>query len=242
MSISCFKIFNNAPAKKIAALEACLTQFHFQRGEHLYTEGDTSDTIYLLAAGLVRFEGANLEGRGFNYGIACPEQIFGELEVALKTRRHASAIAMSEITGWLLPATLFNELFTQEAWFSRNLSEYLAQSSRSNQALYRNALTLSPPVRVANTLLWLWDNYLNSSPRGVLAFSQEELAHVLGMSRQSINKYLRIWQDLCWISVGYGCIRVLDREALAALDEESGEHLTATMKSASKKALGLSMA
>lgn len=220
MSLSFFKLFNDASAEQLSDLDARLPRFHKQRGDIFYTEGNNADTVYLLSSGLVRFEGANMQGKGFNYGIATPGNIFGELEATLITPYHATAIAMSETRGRIMTLPLFNELFAQQAWFSRNLCGHLARSARANQGLYRNVLTLSPPVRLAKILLWLWENHLPGSAREILALSQEELAHVLGMSRQSINKYMKTWQDNDWISVGYGCIRVLDRDSLAGINDE----------------------
>lgn len=219
MSLSLFKLFNDASAAQLSELDARLPRFHKQRGDIFYIEGSDADTVYLLSSGLVRFEGANMQGKGFNYGIATPGNIFGELEATLITPYHASAIAMSETRGRIMTLPVFNELFTQQAWFSRNLCGHLARSARANQAMYRNVLTLSPPVRLAKTLLWLWKNHISSSSE-ILTLSQEELAHVLGMSRQSVNKYMKTWQDNDWISVGYGCIRVLDRESLACINDE----------------------
>lgn len=217
MQLSRFALFHDAPVMQVAALESRLPDFQRQRGELLYREGEPAKALYLISAGMLRFERVSAAGQGFIYGIGTPGHAYGELELVLNTARHATAVAMGELRGRLLPLALFNELYAGEGWFSRNLCTELARSTRLNQSLYRNVLTLAPPVRLARALLWLAGHQQPESPGESLSLSQEELAHVLGLSRQSINKYLKSWQEQGWIDVGYGSVRVLDLVAMGAI-------------------------
>jgi len=55
------------------------------------------------------------------------------------------------------------------------------------------------------------------------ALPQEQLARLLATSRQTISGIVKTWERQGWVSVSYGQITVLDRDALAALTEEADE-------------------
>lgn len=80
------------------------------------------------------------------------------------------------------------------------------------------------PVRLAHRLLAL-DKFgarKAGADGALLSVSQEELAFMLGVSRQSVNRQLKHWEQAGWLRQRYGRIELRDREALAAVDH-SGE-------------------
>ena len=71
------------------------------------------------------------------------------------------------------------------------------------------------PVRLAHRLLTL-DARPGAAPDGaaVLAVSQEDLAFMLGVSRQSVNRQLKLWEDEGVLRVGYRVVELMDRTRL----------------------------
>jgi CRP-like cAMP-binding protein len=52
-----------------------------------------------------------------------------------------------------------------------------------------------------------------------IAVTQQEISEMVGMTRESINKQLRVWADRKWVRLEHGAIVVLDAEPLQALVE-----------------------
>jgi CRP/FNR family cyclic AMP-dependent transcriptional regulator len=53
----------------------------------------------------------------------------------------------------------------------------------------------------------------------VIAITQQEISEMVGMSRESINKQLRAWENRNWVRLEHGAIVVLDAPALQAVAE-----------------------
>lgn len=211
-ALSAFELFRDAPHVQLEAIAAQLQPVRRGRGQALYCTGDESQGLFLLEHGFVRFDHISNRGSALVLGIVGPGNAFGELELIEQCRRVADAVVVTSVRGWQMSNALFYELFQQQGWFSRNLCRHNARSARLHQLLYRNALTLSPQERLARTLLGLDERFTDA--QGVLHMSQEVLAQLLGVSRQSINVILQEWQAEGWLELGYGRLRLLDREAL----------------------------
>ncbi|UUZ69675.1 helix-turn-helix domain-containing protein [Polaromonas sp. P2-4] len=96
--------------------------------------------------------------------------------------------------------------------------------SRYKSALqWIDSTTLQPfPVRLAQRLLTA-QRVLSSSSAAetnVLRLSQEDLGHMLGISRQSVNKQLKAWEARNILRLEYGRITLLDTAALECLVRE----------------------
>jgi CRP/FNR family cyclic AMP-dependent transcriptional regulator len=79
----------------------------------------------------------------------------------------------------------------------------------------------NPDLRVARNLAALFHPLLSPNVGGVLRITQQELAYLVGLSRQRVNEALTTLAAKGWIRVEYGGLRVLDLAALRSgvLDE-----------------------
>ena len=72
----------------------------------------------------------------------------------------------------------------------------------------------NPDLRVARNLAALFHPLLSPNVGGVLRITQQELAYLVGLSRQRVNEALTTLSAKGWIRVEYGGLRVLDLQAL----------------------------
>ena len=72
----------------------------------------------------------------------------------------------------------------------------------------------SPDLRVARNLAALFHPLLSPNVGGILRITQQELAYLVGLSRQRVNEALTALAEKGWIRVEYGGLRVLDLAAL----------------------------
>ena len=75
----------------------------------------------------------------------------------------------------------------------------------------------SPDIRVARSLAALFNPVLYPGVGEVLRITQQELAYLVGLSRQRVNEALTALAEQGAIRVEYGGLRVLDLDALRAV-------------------------
>jgi CRP-like cAMP-binding protein len=78
------------------------------------------------------------------------------------------------------------------------------------------------PGRLASALIRLTDKHKPAPGGRTIAVTQQEISEMVGMTRESINKQLRIWAARNWVRLEHGAIVVLNTEALRALVEAGG--------------------
>ena len=139
---------------------------------------------------------------------------FGE-GTALKRepyRYNVQTLRASVVAG--LPISNFHELLSESIGFNRfimnQLNERLGQFIAAREIDRLN----SPDVRVARSLAALFNPVLFPGVGEVLQITQQELAYLVGLSRQRVNMALQRLVAEGWISVAYGGVRVLNLQAL----------------------------
>jgi CRP-like cAMP-binding protein len=101
------------------------------------------------------------------------------------------------------------------------LIELLCARLRWASTHFEEVVFLNLPTRLARTLLRLSQE--EKSEHGRLAITQRELSHMLGTTRESVNKQLRAWTKEKWIRLERGGVSVLAPDALAEIAKGGGK-------------------
>ena len=129
-----------------------------------------------------------------------------------RTANLARDLRRSVVAG--LPVATFDWLVDHSLGFNRfvmlQLNERLGQFIAAREIDRLN----NPDLRVARNLAALFHPLLSPSVGGSLRITQQELAYLVGLSRQRVNEALSTLERLGWIRVEYGGVRVLDLQAL----------------------------
>lgn len=121
-----------------------------------------------------------------------------------------------------IPREVMLDLFEQQPALMRGFFELICSRNRELNNRFRFSRLADFSARVAERLLNLAERYGNPVDAGVeigLKLSQDDLAALLGVSRQSINKELRAFADRGWIEIRYGQITIVDSAALLMVRE-----------------------
>jgi transcriptional regulator, Crp/Fnr family len=131
-------------------------------------------------------------------------------------RYNILALRRSLIAG--LPVETFDWLLDHSIGFNRfvmhQLNERLGQFIAAREVDRLN----SPDLRVARNLAALFHPLLSPNVGDILRITQQELAYLVGLSRQRVNEALGTLQAKGWIRIEYGGLRVLDLQALRSGD------------------------
>lgn len=164
--------------------------------------------------GLLKMSGDIADGQTMTFAGLPPGGWFGEGTVIKREayRYNVQTLRKSLVAG--LPVDTFHQLLDQSINFNRfvmnQLNERLGQFIAAREIDRMN----SPDLRVARSLAALFNPVLYPGVGEILRITQQELAYLVGLSRQRVNEALSRLQELGLIRIEYGGLRVLQLEAL----------------------------
>jgi CRP/FNR family cyclic AMP-dependent transcriptional regulator len=200
------------------ALRATMVQSEVPRGQVLFHEGDPGDRLYVIVEGKMKLGRASGDGRENLLAILGPGEMFGELSLFDPGPRNATGTAVADTV--LLG--LGNEDLT--VWLSdrpdvaRQLLRALARRLRRTNENLADLVFSDVPGRVAKALLDLSERFGRPTEDGLRVahdLTQEELAQLVGASRETVNKALADFAHRGWLRLEGKSVLILDPERLA---------------------------
>lgn len=185
-----------------------------EAGDYVCRYGRPVTFWFGLVDGLLKMSNDDSQGPVITFTGVAPGGWFGEGTVLKHEtyRYNIQALRKSLIAG--LPVQTFDWLLDHSIGFNRfvmhQLNERLGQFIAAREIDRLN----DPDLRVARNLAALFHPLLSPNVGGVLRITQQELAYLVGLSRQRVNEALRALQGKGWIRIEYGGLRVLDLAAL----------------------------
>jgi CRP-like cAMP-binding protein len=206
------ELLRSVPDRDLAAVAAASRMRRLRRGQVVFTAGDRSDTLILVISGRVKVVVRSADGGELTLTVIQPGGMFGELGIADGGPRSADAETLEECRLLLVPSELIQDIAARVPSVAQALMGTIAGSLRRLTDAASDLVFLDLPRRVAKVLL--------SQPRddgGVIVqkMSQEELAHQVGGTRQSVNAALRGFERRGWIDVDGRAVTVTQAAALS---------------------------
>ena len=194
--------------------KAALQVSSAEPGERVCRIGAPSTYWFGVIDGLLKMSNVSLAGHQITYTGVPPGAWFGEGTLLKREdyRYNIEALRKSTVAG--LPIEVFQRLLDQSIPFNRfvmmQLNERLGQFIAAREIDRNN----QPDARVARSLAALFHPVLYPGVGQVLRITQQELAWLVGLSRQRVNQALNALQTAGLIRIEYGGVRVIDLAAL----------------------------
>jgi CRP/FNR family transcriptional regulator, cyclic AMP receptor protein len=210
-------LFEALSAEDAIALRRGVIDVQLDRGERLFSEGDTGDKLYIILAGKIKLTKAAPDGRENLLSVHGPGEMFGELSLFDPIPRTSSATA---VTSAQLAGLAHDDL---RAWLSTrpevamHMLQALAQRLRRINDVKADLVFTDVPGRVAKALLDLAERFGVQTPEGLQVnhdLTQEELAQLVGASRETVNKALADFTARGWIQLAAKSVLVTDTDRL----------------------------
>ena len=169
-----------------------------------------------VVEGLLKMSADNAQGMTMTFAGMPPGGWFGEGTVLKREpyRYNIQALRKSVIAG--LPTSSFHWLLDHSIGFNRFVMNQLNERLGQFIAAREIDRMSNPDLRVARSLAALFNKLLYPGVGEVLRITQQELAYLVGLSRQRVNESLTALQAQGMIRVEYGGLRVLNLAALRA--------------------------
>ena len=199
-------------------LGGALTTRTVDRGHIVFNEGDTGDRLFIVLDGKVKISRSAVDGRENLLAVLGPGEMFGELSLFDPGPRTATATAITESALASLDHDDLRPLLLAQPGVAVQLLTALAQRLRRTNEAMADLVFSDVPGRVAKALLDLAERFGDPETEGVRVrhdLTQEELAQLVGASRETVNKALSEFANRGWLRLEGRSVLLLDQERLA---------------------------
>jgi CRP/FNR family cyclic AMP-dependent transcriptional regulator len=192
-------------------LAATAIRHRYSRNQTVFVEGDPSESLFIVIEGRIAIATHSGDGRETIVAVLGPSGLFGDLGLFDGGRRAAQVRALMDTVVAEVPYEPIRAVLKQDPALLWSAIRMLAQRVRATDEALADTVFLDVPARTAKRLLEL----SGGADDFKLPITQEELAGMVGASRERVNKALALFVKLGWLRVsGRNRYRILDRPAV----------------------------
>ena len=211
-------IFQGVEPSAMEALAAQLQPVDFPRGHVIFNEGEPGDRLYIITSGKVKIGRKSVDGRENLLTIMGPSDMFGELSIFDPGPRTSSATTVTEVRAVSMDRGALKEWIGRRPEISEQLLRVLARRLRRTNNNLADLIFTDVPGRVAKALLQLAQRFGTQEGGNIRVthdLTQEEIAQLVGASRETVNKALAEFAHRGWLRLEGKSVIISDTERLA---------------------------
>src|SRR5688572_15293694 len=186
-------LFASLSPSQLAELARVARRFNYARDETIFFQEDDGDTFYVILSGQVKVSVTSPDGQEAILVMLDAGESFGEFALLDDQPRSATIEATQRTEVLTLRKDDFHRLLRQMPDIAIGLLRVLTKRLRDTDQLVQDAAFLDVGERLAKKLLTLMTTHGRPSEKGIelnLLLTQQELASMIGATRESVNKQL----------------------------------------------------
>jgi CRP/FNR family transcriptional regulator, cyclic AMP receptor protein len=184
----------------------------------VFAQGEPGDRLYIIISGKVKIGNRSPNGQETLLAILGPSDMFGELSVFDPGPRTSSAITITAVRAVWMDRDALRIWIADRPEIAEQLLRVLARRLRRTNNNLADLIFTDVPGRVAKLLLQLAQRF-GTQDDGALRvtheLTQEEIAQLVGASRETVNKALAEFAHRGWIRLDVKTVWICDSERLA---------------------------
>ncbi|HEV8298851.1 MAG TPA: Crp/Fnr family transcriptional regulator [Acidimicrobiales bacterium] len=189
------ELFGDLDAGTIDVLAASSDEHTLRRGDIIFAEGDEPDALFVVSSGRIAIANRSVDGRESVVALMERGDLFGEMGLFDGLGRSAEARALEHSVVVSIPYTPIRTLYEERPQLLWRVVRLLASRLRNMDEALADAVFLDVTGRTAKRMLELAGDH----DEFVLPITQEELAGMVGASRERVNKAIAAFIKLGWI-------------------------------------------
>jgi CRP-like cAMP-binding protein len=210
-------LFQGVESSAVTAVTQQLQPLEFPPGHVIFAEGEPGDRVYIITSGKVKI------GRGYPCGrenllaIMGPSDMFGELSIFDPGPRTSSATTITEVRAVSMDRDALRAWISDRPEIAERLLRVLARRLRRTNSNLTDLIFVDVSGRVAKRLLGLAQRFgtrEGGAMRLTHDLTQEELAQLVGATRETVNKALADFAHRGWIQIEGKSLLIFDSERL----------------------------
>lgn len=210
-------LFTALDDAQAASLRASMDSVKISKGGILFKEGDEGEHVYVIVDGKLKLGTSSGDGRENLLSILGPGEMFGELSLFDPGPRTSTATAVTDAKLLSLSHEKLIPWLRGNPEVSLHLLARLAQRLRRTNEAVGDLVFSDVPGRVAKALMDLGARFGKQSDEGLFVhhdLTQEELAQLVGASRETVNKALADFAGRGWLKLDGRAVLITDVERL----------------------------
>ncbi|MCD7037580.1 MULTISPECIES: Crp/Fnr family transcriptional regulator [Pseudomonas] len=213
--LGCGHWFRHLPSDLQRSLLAAARPRSLTAGQLLFKRGDPPCGVYAVLEGGVRISAVNAQGKEAVLSLVETPYWFGEICLFDGLPRTHDALAMGPCTLLQVPQAAMLGILERHPPYWRDVALLMSHKLRLSLINIEQMSLMPASARLAHRLLMIAEGYGEiEQARRVLHLPQEDLAAMLGLSRQTINSLLKTLEQQGVIELSYGAIEILDFNGL----------------------------
>ena len=211
-------IFQGVDAEAAESLVKDLETIDIRKGDVVFNEGEPGDSLYIILSGKIKLGRRAADGRQNLVAVLGPSDMVGELSLFDPGPRTATATAVTDARLARLRKQALRPWLTNRPEISEQLLRVLARRLRRTNDALADLIFTDVPGRVAKQLLQLAQRFgtqEGGAMRVTHDLTQEEIAQLVGASRETVNKALADFASRGWLRLDGKSVIILDPERLA---------------------------
>lgn len=204
------ELFAELSDDAVARVVATAVSRTLRRGDVVFEEGAAPEHLYVVEDGRIAIASKSIDGRESVFALMERGELFGEMGLldGLGRSAEARALETSQITE--IPYLPVRQVFEENPALLWGVVALLAGRLRSMDSALADSVFLDVTGRTAKRLL----EQAGDQDEFQLPITQEELAGMVGASRERVNKAIASFVRLGWIDQSERRYVILDREQL----------------------------
>jgi CRP/FNR family transcriptional regulator, cyclic AMP receptor protein len=202
-----FSAFDEATLQRLVASARPLA---YERNVVVFEEDDDADELFVVRSGRVAVGRRSIDGRESLVALMEAGDLFGEMALFDQGTRSASARALEHSEVLAIPYEVVREVLDAQPQLLWEVVRLLAERVRNTDSALADAVFLDVTGRTAKRLLEL----AGGEDDFQLPITQEELAGLVGASRERVNKSIAAFIRLGWIEQFDRRYRIVARDSL----------------------------
>ncbi len=203
--------FTQLSDRELDVVRAVSTEKSYPKNAVVLTEGEMGDSLYMIQSGKVKVFIGDEDGREIILKILGPGDFFGEMSMIDKQPRSASVTTIEAAAVLVLSHAAFERCVEQAPRIANMVMRVLATRVREADRKIGTLALMDVYGRVASTLLEL-SVYSNGKLMVGEKLSQQDLANMVGASREMVNRILKDLSERGFISIESKSITIINRE------------------------------
>ena len=206
------EFFSEAPSDLLAKVASAGTVMELVRGDILFEAGDEPDSLFVVLSGRIAIAIGNrpFDHRESVIALMDEGDLFGEMGMLDKGPRSAGARALEPSSVLRIPYSAVLDQLNSSPALMWNVIHMLSRRLRAMDEALAGMVFLDVTGRTAKRLIEL----SNGKDEFTLPITQEELAGMVGASRERVNKAIASFIRLHWLEQHERSYKILDREKL----------------------------
>ena len=196
-------LFANLADEDLHELMNAAKRRAFRSGEVIFHRDDPGQVLYMIKEGKVKICIISPDGQEISLAVFGKGECFGEFALLDGLPRSADAVALEKVECYTLQRSDFHNAIMKNPKIAIQVLEALTKRLRNTDNMVEDLIFLDVYGRVAKKLLELADAHGVKTDDGVrieVRLTQQELASMVGASRESVNKVMGYFSEKDFIS------------------------------------------